>query len=467
MLKWGAVEIYRSSEVGTTHINYRNAGEIFGCVPLLDNTETAIYRASAATVSKSEIWFLERDRFLNLKNTYPDFQGAINYLLAQDLAYFAQRISKEQERIQGLQPFISPIPVDESIIGYSKFSQKLAQQVEEVAKDLKPVILQAPLGSGKTFIAGLIHSYSGLKNRPFAEIDLAKLPKSKNGQLNSNALFGEGKSQIGLIELLERGTLLIDNVQLLNQSELNRLSYYLKTGELLVNFKAGEEPRQATSWVRLILASSEKIVLSEVKAHKIKLFSLSQRKQDIPDFTRYFLAKFCQERSRSALEIDQADLRRLLSYDYPENIAELEAILKRAAIMTPAEQTVIPEQVLWSVESAKNTFRVDLLNQIPWLRPFLLSDWWPERFWIIMMAIFIPVTIIGLIGPQTRDSSVTLNLFWAWWWPFYLLLFPIIGRLWCAVCPFMIAGEWLRKVSLWIWPRKLLPWPTKWLNKWG
>ena len=31
----------------------------------------------------------------------------------------------------------------------------------------------------------------------------------------------------------------------------------------------------------------------------------------------------------------------------------------------------------------------------------------------------------------------------------------------------MITGEWIRKVSLWIFPRQLLPWPTKWLNKWG
>jgi polyferredoxin/CRP-like cAMP-binding protein len=467
LLKWGSVEIYRSSAVGRTHINYRNSGEIFGCVPLLENEETAIYLASAVTVSKSEIWFLERDHFLSLKNTYPDFQGVLNYLLAQDLAYFAQRITKEQERIQGLQSYIRPIPVDESVIGNSKFSQKLAQQVEQGAKDLKPVILQAPLGSGKTFLAGLIHSHSGLKNRPFAEIDLAQLPKKENGQLNTDTLFGRAESQIGVIELLERGTLLINNVQLLSQSERERLIHYLKTGSIATNFRSKAQKRETSSWVRLILASPQKISLPEVEAHQIKLFSLCQRKQDIPDFTRYFLAKSCRERGRTPLEINQADLRRLLSYDYPENIAELEAILKRAVIMTPAEQTVIPEQVLWSVESPKNTFRVDLLNQIPWLRPFLLSKWWPERFWVLMMAIFIPVTIMGLIGPQSRNSSMTLNFFWAWWWPFYLLLFPIIGRLWCAVCPFMIAGEWFRKISLWIWPRKLLPWPTKWLNKWG
>jgi polyferredoxin len=84
-----------------------------------------------------------------------------------------------------------------------------------------------------------------------------------------------------------------------------------------------------------------------------------------------------------------------------------------------------------------------------------------------MMFIFLPVTALGFIGPQTPESSITLNLFWAWWWPFYLLLFPLIGRLWCAVCPFMIAGEWLRWLSLRLFPRQLRSWPTKWLNRWG
>jgi hypothetical protein len=199
----------------------------------------------------------------------------------------------------------------------------------------------------------------------------------------------------------------------------------------------------------------------------IKLFSLAQRKEDIPDFAQHFLEKFCREQGRSPLQLDQGDRRRLISYAYPGNLGELAGILQRAVIMTPPDQTIIPESVLWSVQSEKNAFRVDLLNQLPWLRQFLLSAWWPERFWIVVMGLFIPVTVMGFIGPQTRDANMALNFFWAWWWPGYLFLFAFVGRLWCAVCPFMITGEWIRQLSLWIWPRELLPWPTQWMNRWG
>ena len=469
LLKWGAVEIYRLSPVGKTHILYRNAGELFGYVSLVKGQADAVYQASAITLSASEMWFLSRADLQQLSSAYPDIQGIINHLLAQDLIHFAQRVEKEQVRIQGLQRYIQPPPIDESIIGGSKASQKLAQQIAAAAADLKPVIFQASAGSGKTFLAGFIHARSGLKDHPFAEIDCAQLPRDQAGAVNTDALFGRGGERLGVIELLERGTLLIDNVHLLSERERDRLIQYLKTGALTHNPNAvqSSSPPLVEAWARLILASPNKLLLSGVESHSIRLFSLQQRKEDITEFARYFLEQFCRERGHSSLQLDQADIRRLISYNYPGNLVELAGILERAVVMTSVGQPIIPEQVLWSVQSPKNAFRIDLLNQLPWLRQFLLSQWWPERVWFLVMALFIPVTVMGYIGPQTREASMTLNFFWAWWWPVYLFLFAFVGRLWCAVCPFMITGEWVRKLSLWIWPRPLLPWPTKWMNKWG
>ena len=469
LLKWGSVEIYRLSLVGKTHVLYRSAGEVFGYVPLVDRQTDTTYQASAITLSTSEIWFLGRDDFEKLTHTHPDIQGIFNRLLSQDVINFAQRMAREQARIQGLQPYIHSVPTDEAIIGSSKVSTKLARRINAAARDFKPVVFQALSGTGKTFLAGFIHTHSGLKDRPFAEIDCAQLPRDDAGGVIADDLFGKADEKLGVIELLERGTLLIDNVQLLSGKDRDRLIQYLKTASFLPDqgTESSASPSPAKSWVRLILASPQKLSLPGIESHAIKLFSLPQRKADIPDFAQHFLTNFCREQGRPLLHLDQADTRRLISYDYPGNLAELAGILKRAVSMTPTGQTVIPEQTLWSVQSPKNAFRIDLLNQLPWLRKFLLSRWWPQRFWIVVMALFIPVTLMGYIGPQTRDASMTLNFFWAWWWPIYLFLFAFVGRVWCAVCPFMITGEWIRKLSLWIWPRQLLPWPTKWMNRWG
>lgn len=468
LLKWGSVEIYRLSLIGKSHIKYRSAGELFGYIPLIGESGNGTYQANAIALTKSEILFLSHSDFQQLLRQFPEIQGTINSFLSEDLIDFAQRTAKEQLRIFGLQPYLHSIPQREKILGSSKATQKLSQQIENAAKNLKTVVFQAAPGTGKTFLASLIHAHSSLANHPFAEIDCATLSQTDTGELNTDPLFGKTGEYLGVLELLERGTLLINNVHILRKSDCNRLIHYLKTGLVVPNSAdKNVDSKAIQSWVRLILASPNKLSLPGVEFNEIKLFNLPQRKADIPEFADYFLLKFSQEQCRSKLQLDRADLRRLISYNYPGNLTELAAILKRAITMTSKELTTIPEQVLWSVQSDTNTFRIDLLNQWRWLRKFLLSRWYPEAIWVVMMVIFVPVTIMGFISPQDRTSNVVLNLFWAWWWPVYLFLFAFVGRLWCAVCPFMITGEWMRRFSLWIFPRKLLPWPTKWLNRWG
>lgn len=473
LIKWGTVEIFRHSSIGKSLIRYRNAGDLFGYT-LIANAAEGLYQTSAIALTACEIWFLPQTAFQTLIVDHPSIQQVIHSLISQDLNEYATRIAWEQVRIQGLQSYIQPVPDGASILGNSKATRKLTEQIDQATTHLKPIIFQAQAGTGKTFLAGLIHARSELASQPFAEMDCANLPRTEDGRLNTDALFGRVGQRSGILELLERGTLLLDNVQVLSESDRTRLIHYLKTGFVLPNHGivsktdlATEPPKPIQSWVRLILASPDKLQTPEVEAIHIKLFALPQRKSDIPEFARYFLTQFCREQNRPVLQLDQSDLRRLISYDYPGNLAELAEILHRAVIMTPPGHSVIPEQVLWSVQSTKNAFRLDLLTHVPWLRQVLLSRWYPEGIWVLMMAIFVPVTVLGFVGAQSRGSSITLNLFWAWWWSGYLFLFAFVGRLWCAVCPFMITAEWLRRLSLWVFPRQQLAWNTQWLNRWG
>jgi transcriptional regulator with AAA-type ATPase domain len=473
LLKSGKVEIFRQSPIGKFSIRYRHPGDLFGYTLVASSAE-GTYHSSAIAPINSEILFLPQTQFLALVTDYPAIQQALHSLLMQELDQFASRIAWEEERIRGLQPYIQQIPTRETILGNSKATQKLGQQIDLAASNLQPVVLQAQPGTGKTFLAGLIHLRSPLANCPFAELDCLELPRTSDGRINTDVLFGRINNQPGILELLERGTLLLDNIHVLSAGDRTRLIHYLKTGLILPNHGildsqqlSSEPPQSVQSWVRLIFASPDKLNFSDLEIIAIKLFNLAQRKADIPDFAQYFLNRFCREQNRPLLQLDRADLRRLISYDYPGNLAELAEILHRAVIMTPSGQAVISEQALWSVQSTKNAFRIDLLTHVPWLRKLFLSRWYPEGIWVVMMAIFLPITILGFIGSQSRDSSITLNLFWAWWWPGYLFLFAFLGRIWCAVCPFMIAGEWMRRLSLWLFPRQQLSWNTQWLNRWG
>ena len=68
-------------------------------------------------------------------------------------------------------------------------------------------------------------------------------------------------------------------------------------------------------------------------------------------------------------------------------------------------------------------------------------------------------------GPQTRDANFGLNFFWAWWWPGILITYPILGRFWCAVCPFMIYGEIVQRWRV-ASGAVLQKWPTE-VTKYG
>ena len=472
-LKSGTIEIFRQSANGRSLIRYRNAGDLFGQL-LIANTVSGTYQSNAIALTSSEIYFLPIDTYEKLICLYPLIQQVMNGLISSDLQEYESRIAWEEERMRSLQLYIQHIPSQSHILGNSKAAKKIELQINQAAANLQPVILQAEAGTGKTFVAGLIHTLSGNASQPFVEIDCAKLPHSEDERLNTDILFGRNGERAGILELLERGTLLLNNIHVLSSGDRTRIGHYLQTGLVLPNHGIispnnldSELPKPIPSSVRLILAAPKKLDLPNINAITIKLLTLPQRKSDIPAFANYFLTRFCEEQNRPALQLDQSDLRRLLSYDYPANISELAEILHRAVIMTPQGHTIIPEQALWSVQSKKNAFRLDLLTHVPWLRKLFLSRWYPEGIWIVMMAIFVPVTILGFIGAQDREHSLTLNLFWAWWWPGYLFLFVFVGRLWCAVCPFMIMGEWLRRLSLWLFPRQQLTWNTKWLNHWG
>lgn len=77
------------------------------------------------------------------------------------------------------------------------------------------------------------------------------------------------------------------------------------------------------------------------------------------------------------------------------------------------------------------------------------------------------VTVLYLfIGPQTRDKNPILAIFWDTWWPLSFLLFPLVGRVWCSVCPFQAYGELAQNIKL-KFGGNLSKWPRNFLEQWG
>jgi hypothetical protein len=82
---------------------------------------------------------------------------------------------------------------------------------------------------------------------------------------------------------------------------------------------------------------------------------------------------------------------------------------------------------------AQNRFRLNLLTSLPALQRFLRSKLWPEDINFKFTAIVYPAFVaLLLFGPQDRAHNFGLNLFWCYWWPLIFVVYPFLGRIWCA-----------------------------------
>ena len=84
--------------------------------------------------------------------------------------------------------------------------------------------------------------------------------------------------------------------------------------------------------------------------------------------------------------------------------------------------------------------------------------------------IFIVAAISIVFGVQHAGFNWGMVFTWVVWWGLVIILFVIVGRGWCAMCPFGAIGEWIQRSSLW-WKSKLgiglnLKYPRRLRNLW-
>lgn len=417
---------------------------------------------TARTLSDCQLWVIPAEKFQELLHKYPEISQAFSPQLAAELAQLSSQLSYEQERLATLRPYLVN-KARRGIVGKSRYAVRLRQQIKKAAEDRKSALIFGEPGLEKDNIATLIHFGSAYRRAPIIKVDCSTM------QASGAELFGRVNGKPGLIEALQDGTLILNNIQELPLELMPALAKLLKTGTYIPVSRPDEPAATPRACYAHIVMVSEK-TLPEIErwvTHLIKVPPLRVRKADISAQTDYYIGLLCRARGISKPHVTPEALRRLQAYDFPGNLRELQNLVERAIVQSVGAKE-LTEEIFWQSQSKKKQFRFNLLNAYPEFRRFLRSDWWPDRInYGFTSWFFALIVIIGFVGPQNRQENFTLNMFWAWWWPLVLVGFPFVGRLWCAVCPFMIYGEITQKLSLWIFPRQLKRWPREAAEKWG
>ena len=89
------------------------------------------------------------------------------------------------------------------------------------------------------------------------------------------------------------------------------------------------------------------------------------------------------------------------------------------------------------------------LTRYPWVRRLVRGRWAQWLVAALMLAGFLLSILTGLFGTPVGSRNFGVIYVWIVWWAAVItLMVPLAGRLWCAICPLPLPGEWLQRRAL-------------------
>jgi DNA-binding NtrC family response regulator len=230
------------------------------------------------------------------------------------------------------------------LIGVSPKMQRVYKLIEKVAQHNYPVLVLGESGTGKELVARSIHFSGPRSNKPFSPVDCSALvPTLIESELFGyvkGAFTGAQHSKQGLFEAAGDGTLFLDEIGDLPVDLQAKLLRALQEHEV----KPVGSTERVGIRARVIAATNRDLEASirtgsfrqdlyfRLNVVQIKLPPLRDRRVDIPVLVNTFLEKF-SDPARPIHTISEDAMRRIMAYDWPGNIRELENAIARAVAL--------------------------------------------------------------------------------------------------------------------------------------
>jgi DNA-binding NtrC family response regulator len=243
------------------------------------------------------------------------------------------------------------------IMGSSPELMRVLNLVRKVAKTDANVLITGENGTGKELVAQEIHRLSARAREVMVSVDIGSLSET----LFESELFGHIKGSFtdarenrqGKFETADKGTLFLD--------EIGNLSFHLQA-KLLSAIENRQITRlgsnqQIATDIRLICATNRNLesmvsdglfredLLYRINTIQIELPPLRERGNDIINLAEFFLKKYTWKYKKPDIKINRQAIDKLLSYEWPGNIRELQHTIEKAVILS--ESTVLKPEDLY------------------------------------------------------------------------------------------------------------------------
>jgi formate hydrogenlyase transcriptional activator len=240
------------------------------------------------------------------------------------------------------------------IVGRSNALRSVLHEIKTVAPTDSTVLIYGETGTGKELIARAIHELSSRRTNAFVKLNCAAIP---TGLLESE-LFGHEKGaftgaiaqRVGRFEVANHGTAFLDEIGEIPLELQPKLLRVLQERE----FERLGSTRTLHTDARLIAATNRNLaVMVEEQRFRSDLFyrlnvfpvrvpPLRARREDIPFLVWHFVRQFAGRMRKSYESVSLETMRALCEYDWPGNIRELQNLIERAVILSPAPVLRVP-----------------------------------------------------------------------------------------------------------------------------
>jgi two-component system response regulator AtoC len=259
-------------------------------------------------------------------------------------------------------PELEDVP-ERLVIASSKPMQQIHALIERIADTDVPVLLLGESGVGKEVVAREVHQRSRRRSKQLLKINCAALPS----ELLESELFGHERGAFtgataekpGKFELAHQGTIFLDEIGEMDIRLQAKLLQVLQDEEF---FRVGGKKSVRVD-ARVVCATNRDLE-TEIRAgnfredlfYRLNVVTISipplrERREDIPPLFEHFVRKYQRKYNQADGPLPPEVLGRLVEYDFPGNVRELENLVRRLVVLGD------PPGVLAELKPRVNTIR--------------------------------------------------------------------------------------------------------------
>jgi len=254
------------------------------------------------------------------------------------------------------------------LIGNSEKVVALRKALEGATSEQSSVWLSGEKGTGKEFVARIIHHLEGKERSRLAKIRCTELTEENFEEVLLGKENGTGTGRLGKLAQASGGSLLLVRVDRLD------LALSRKIAELLrKNINSQPSARGLASLRTRVVSTStcdpEALVregtfsedLASLIGQKvIRVPPLRERSEDIPLFVAHFLQEAREEFERDISGIDEEALARLTAYAWPGNVKQLKILIEHVVMTAPGPEITVNDLLIPADHEEISGYPIDL-----------------------------------------------------------------------------------------------------------